>query len=303
MHETTDATAIFAPVWRRKWLILIVGIVVAAASYLYYRHAPRTYSASTQVYLGTSAEEATAGEKPTRTSASEVNDQAAIVNSIVVGEVRRELRRHHQAGLLRKARIKARAQEKSLFITIMAEGRTARGTALLANTVAQTYIRRRNAARENSIDRAIALTRRQLRRIEATQTTVPSKTGSSASEKGKSAAPTSPDPTTIIQTANLSSKINQLEASRAASGAQQVNPATSAQLVSPKPRKDAIFGFVIGVVLASIAAYALSRLDRRLRTLDGIESIFGSQVLAALPKVGRPVVLRAGQPVPSRPLL
>src|SRR5207237_3651564 len=81
------------------------------------------------------------------------------------------------------------------------------------------------------------------------------------------------------------------------------NPATSAQLVSPKPRKDAIFGFVLGLCLASISAYALSRLDLRLRTLDGIESIFGSQVLAALPKVGRPVVLRAGQPVPSRPLL
>ena len=36
MNETTDATAIFAPLWKRKWLILIVGLLVGAATYIYY---------------------------------------------------------------------------------------------------------------------------------------------------------------------------------------------------------------------------------------------------------------------------
>ncbi len=52
MNETTDATAIFAPLWKRKWLILAVGIVVAAATYVYYKHQPRIYGATTEVYLG-----------------------------------------------------------------------------------------------------------------------------------------------------------------------------------------------------------------------------------------------------------
>ena len=57
MNETTDATAIFAPIWRRKWLILLAGLVVAAGSYLYFKRETPTYSATTQVYLGAGAEE------------------------------------------------------------------------------------------------------------------------------------------------------------------------------------------------------------------------------------------------------
>ena len=60
MNETTDATSIFAPLWRRKWLILAVAIVVAAGSYAYYKRQPTTYQATTQVYLGAAAEEAAA---------------------------------------------------------------------------------------------------------------------------------------------------------------------------------------------------------------------------------------------------
>ncbi|HTZ86920.1 MAG TPA: hypothetical protein VMB05_09655, partial [Solirubrobacteraceae bacterium] len=73
--------------------------------------------------------------------------------------------------------------------------------------------------------------------------------------------------------------------------------------LAPKPRKNAIFGFVIGIVLASIAAYVLSRFDRRLRSLVGIESVFGARTLAGLPKVRRPIVFRDGRPAPSRFLL
>src|SRR6202035_2538025 len=172
--------------------------------------------------------------------------------------------------IARKSKVRAKAQEKALFLTITVEGPTATGTALMANTVAQAYIQRRNVSHEPAIDKAIALTRRQLLRIEAAQAPVPSKASPSSATKGKGVTSSPPSTTTIIQAASLSSKINQLEASRGAGGAQQVQPATSAILISPKPRKDAIFGFVIGIVLASIAAYAMGRLDRRLRTLAGI---------------------------------
>jgi Mrp family chromosome partitioning ATPase/capsular polysaccharide biosynthesis protein len=298
MRETTDATAIFAPLWRRKWLILLVGIVAGAGSYLYYRHASRTYSTSTQIYLSAGAEEAAPGEKTTKAS-TEGGDQATIINTIIVPEVRRDFRHRHKGALVTGARVKAKPQEKSLFIVINVEGRTSKGTRLLANTVAQAYVRRRKAAHEASIGKAIAVTRRQLARVEAAQAPLPG--AGTGTSKGK--ANSGPSTTSIIQSANLSAKLNQLEASRAATSAQQVNPAPLGVQIAPKPRQDGIFGFVIGIVLASIAAYAIGRLDRRLRTLEGIESIFGSQLLAALPAVKRPVVRTAGQPRPSRQLL
>jgi Mrp family chromosome partitioning ATPase/capsular polysaccharide biosynthesis protein len=300
MNETTDATAIFAPLWRRKWLILAVGIVVAVLSYVYYKQARSTFTASTQIYLGAASEESSPGEKAVKTSGTEVSNQAAIINSIVIEQVHKQLKKHGQASLLRGAKVKAKAAEKGPFIAIAAEAHTSKGTALLANTVADVYVRRRNLTREQSINRSIAISRRQLRRIQAAEAPV---VPAASSSKGTTAPAKAPSTSSIIQQANLNTKINQLEASLAVTGAQHLRPATSGVLVSPKPRKDAIFGFVIGIVLASIAAYALSRLDRRLRTLDGIESLFHTQILTALPKVSRPIVDRGGQPSPSRFLL
>ena len=56
-------------------------------------------------------------------------------------------------------------------------------------------------------------------------------------------------------------------------------------------------------MLAAIAAYALGRFDRRLRSLAGIESAYSSQTLAGFPKVRRPIVRRDGVPAPSRFLI
>jgi Mrp family chromosome partitioning ATPase len=82
----------------------------------------------------------------------------------------------------------------------------------------------------------------------------------------------------------------------------QVDPATrkGADLLSPHPRSNAIFGFAIGLLLAAFAAYALSRFDRRLRSLAAIEEIFQTQILTALPAVKRPVVMREGHPAPAK---
>jgi Mrp family chromosome partitioning ATPase/capsular polysaccharide biosynthesis protein len=322
MNETTDATAIFAPLWRRKWLILLVGIVVGGASYLYYKHAQRVFQATTQIYLGASAEEQAPGEKTSgKSPATNVANQAAIINSIIVEQVHQELKKQHKAKLVRGSKVRAKATEKSEFIVITTEAHTATGAALIANLAAQGYVHRQRAAHQRSIEKAISISRRQLRRIEAasvpkpvvtkpTTTTTTTTKGKEAGEGKETAAAkeateaktTAPSTASILQAANLNSKINQLESSLALAGAQQVKPAKpqGTTQLAPKPRKNAIFGFVIGIVLAAIAAYVLSRFDRRLRSLLGVEAVFGSQTLTALPKVRRPVVVRDGQPAPSR---
>lgn len=310
MTETTDAAAIFAPLWRRKWLILIVGIVVALASYAYYKQKPPIFRATTQVFEGARTEELAPGEKASASrSVALVAEEVQVIDSIVVETVHRTLREQHKLALARSMKVHAKAPEKSEFITITSEADTAKGAALAANLTATTYIQRQSALRRRSIERAIAISRRQLRRIEAasnTKVTLKSEGASKSSgASGKSAAPSSPSSSNILEQANLSTKINQLEASLVSPGAQQIKPARgdTALLVYPKPKRDAIFGFVVGLALAAFAAYALSRLDRRLRTLEGIEDVFHSQILTALPAVARPIVHRDGQPEPSRVLL
>jgi Mrp family chromosome partitioning ATPase/capsular polysaccharide biosynthesis protein len=301
MNDTTDATAIFAPIWRRKWLILAVGIIVAAASYAYYKGRQHIYQASTQIYLGAAAEEQLPGEKVSRSQAAAIASQATIINSIVVEQVRRRLIKEQKRSLVKGSKVRATAPEKSEFVTITVEGHTAQGVALLANATARAYIARQRDTRQRAIEKAIAISRRQLHRIEAASISkaAPNSTAGGKSATGKATAPTASN---VLQEANLSSQINKLESNLTQTGAQQIKPATAAtaQLLSPKPRQNAIFGFVIGIVLAAIAAYALSRLDRRLRSLAAIEATLRSQILVGLPKVRRPIVRREGQPTPSR---
>jgi succinoglycan biosynthesis transport protein ExoP len=321
MNETTDASAMFAPIWRRKWLILAVGIIVAAASYAYYKRQRPTYQASTQVFLGAGAEEQAPSERVASKSRGTVlADQAAVINTIVVEQVRRQLRDKHKTALARGTKVQAKSAEKTEFITITAEAHTAKGAALLVNLTAQTYIRRQRENHRRGIEKAIAIDRRQLRRIEqsgierAEQQTKASGKASSGGGSGSGSGGSAPSPgatrgsesaSNVIQEANLSSKINELESTLGTASAQQVKPAkaASAMMLSPKPRKDAIFGFVLGIVLAAIAAYAFTRFDRRLRSLSAIESTIGLPLLAAMPKVRRPIVRSGGSPRPSVNLL
>jgi non-specific protein-tyrosine kinase len=309
MNETTDASAIFAPIWRRKWLILAVGIIVAAGSYLYYKRQRPTYQATTQVFLGASEEGQVPGERTSTKARGPLSeDQAAVINTIVVEQVRHRLRAEHKGALARGARVKARAKEKSEFITITSEAHSSKGAALLANLTAQAYIKRRTDASRRAVERALAISRRQLRQIQAAELAkaeTPTKKKSGSGSAGSSGA-TAPSTSSVLREANLSSKINQLESSLGTIPAQQVKPATaaSAQLLSPKPRRDAIFGFVIGLVLAAIAAYAFSRFDSRLRSIAAIEAETGFPLLAAMPKVRRPIVRGTAQPPrPSMRLL
>ncbi len=299
MNETTDAAAIFAPLWQRKWLILSVGILVAAATYAYYRHRPTVYSAATQLYLGSGSEEqGLSGTSQSKTTLNDraVVDQATLINSSVVGEpIHRRLREQHDLAAA-QGKAHASASTGSDFITITAEAHTSKGAVDLANAYAQAYVGRERAGYQRNVRAAIADTRRQLRRIEAAQV------GSSTRGKGK--APPASGNATAIQAASLLSKINQLESNLSLPGVQEISTSkTKATLLSPAPKKDAIFGFVLGVLLAAIAAYAVSRFDRRLRSLSVIEAVFQTQILAALPNVSEPIVRRDGRLAPAEGLL
>lgn len=308
MNETTDASALFAPIWRRKWLILLVAILVAAGTYLYYRHQTVSYEASTQIYLGAGAEEqinATGTIAAGRKSTLEPSAQATLINSpIIRTEVRRELKKQRKTKAARQAlkgKVKAKAREKNEFITISSEARGRRGALLLANLTAQTYVRRQNGNYRQRVEGAIAITRREMRRITAAQeaaaaaeTAKTSGGKSSAPSKGKSSSTSN-----ALQLANLASKLNQLEGNLAIQSVKQVSPAV-AKAISSSPKRAAVFGFLIGLVLASILAYVLARFDPRLHTLAEIEAAFGAEILTALPTVRRPIVADANGPRPSR---
>ncbi|HME02544.1 MAG TPA: Wzz/FepE/Etk N-terminal domain-containing protein [Solirubrobacteraceae bacterium] len=268
MNETTDATAIFAPIWRRKWLILIVGVLVAVGTYGYYKGSRSTYSAKTQIYLGGAAEEKellnnTLGK--TNLTATELADQVELISTTVAEAVHARLRREHNAAAA-KGKVKAKAAAGE-FITITAEASTAKGAALLANLYAQVYVKRHQANYERSVNTAIASSKRQIRRIEAQ---------APKTSKAKGGKTAGPSPAATIQVAALDNKISELEADLTVPSAQQIGVAKpgKAEVSAVSPKKNAIFGFAIGIVLAAFVVYVVSRFDGRLRSLQEIDAAF-----------------------------
>src|SRR5665811_50980 len=49
--ETLDLRSYMEPIWRRKWLVLLVTAIAAAGTYLASSNRADTYTATTQVYI------------------------------------------------------------------------------------------------------------------------------------------------------------------------------------------------------------------------------------------------------------
>lgn len=291
--KTTDAASMFAPVWKRKWWILAIALIVAAATYEHYKGQTPTFGASTELYFGESSEQQASGQAKAGLSARSLQNQVGLIESPIILETVRK-RLHHE-GNLKAARgtAKVKTSNQGAFITIKTTAHSPRAAATLANAISRTYIARERLDYLRNIKSEIAEDREQLLRLELPATSAKGKAAKSASS------------TTTLQAASLANKINELETDLTTfSGVLQVAPA-KAQLtpISASPKRNAIFGFVIGLVLASIAAYALGRLDRRLRSLSEIERIFQTEILVALPTVKAPVKRPDGTRAPAPGLL
>jgi Mrp family chromosome partitioning ATPase/capsular polysaccharide biosynthesis protein len=315
MNETTDATAIVAPLWRYKWLILLVGLLVAGGTYAYYDQRRPFYRVATQVNLANGVEEqgqtpaAVEAPSPKRRSkrkeaVSPAAAAAAAINSqITHGIVNARLHILNSAAALTAIRGNfTAAGGEGQIVTIVAQARTALAAALLANYAADTFVVRTNQNFQVAIRAALAATRGQLAAVEvavAQNPTAATKTARGG-RKGSATSRTSD----ILQEATLKTKINQLESQLGITSVKQLAVAHPqlAAVLQTDPKKNAIYAFVIGMFLASAAAYLLNTFDRRVRTLAGIESLFPARLLTALPSAGHPIVRRDGQLKPAKAL-
>jgi Mrp family chromosome partitioning ATPase/capsular polysaccharide biosynthesis protein len=313
MNETTDASAIFAPLWRFKWFILAVGILVAAVTYVYYSSKSVTYVAATQVNLGYGVEQQGGSPIPTEPPRKRGRKAAVspylplqnLANSPVIrGLAIVRLRTLHTPAseAAQRSVVTAAVPENSATMAITAQGPSAAGAALLANTLAATFVEHENTLHQNAIIGAFATTRAQLHAVELALAANPNATVGKV--KGNKKSGVSSKTSDILQEASLKSRLNQLEGEVNIVAVRQLGPANAraATALESNPKQNAIFGFLIGIVLAAVAAYTLNRFDRRVRTLAAIAEVFGTQVLAALPNVKRPIVYRDGRLAPSAAL-
>ena len=151
--------------------------------------------------------------------------------------------RTHRAAKGADGKVQAKAARKATFVTITAEARSAKAAALLANYYAQTYIERQNGNYQREVEAAIAITRRQLRRIEAAQAA--SRERRQHSELGERRPPAraraAAGGSAVIQAANLAQQDQPARiGALGISSVKQINPPNrkTRALVSPHAEKE-----------------------------------------------------------------
>jgi succinoglycan biosynthesis transport protein ExoP len=277
--EELDLRAYFRPVWHRKWLVLLILVVAAAGTYAISSRQAKSYVTSSEIFVSVSDPTAAVNGAVPDTSPS-TTDLANIAQLITTQATVSDVRSLVGPKVAASGSVTAVPSSSSSFVTVTATSSNPRTAASLANAYVDAFI----SARRQSV---VTAAQSSLTAARASR-----KTLAKSSKTAAASAAVSSEQSILEQ---------QIVSSRAAladpsPGAQQVQMALPPGApVSPNPKRDAVFGGVVGLVLAIIAAFSLELVDRRLSSVDGVETIFGNRVLAVLPHVRDPTPMLSGE--------
>ena len=275
--DTSDLRHYLRPVTSRKWSILFVIIAATAAAYFVSDRETRMYRSSTELYVQPSElEQVLAGGGQQFSDDRTTANQATLLATD--GVARRAARKLHYRGdpnaLLGSIETSPRSGQD--FIDITARDPDPERAAELANAFAAAFVDQRSDILRGRVRRARLVAQRELARTP----------GSSEARD------------------SLLERIRELQAveNLPSSGAEQISQAEApSRPYSPRPARNAVFAGVLAAIFAIGAAFGLSRFDRRVRSLEDLETVYRLPLLAALPKVNNPAPIKDGQAdVPSQ---
>ena len=255
--------------------MLGLAVVIAAAAYYQEQKKQITYVADTQVLLqpGAQAEGLSVGQ-----AGRNDPDRVAATQSILLetrGVARRVARKLGYKGppedLL--GAVTVLPSESSDFITITATSGHPASAAAIANGFASAFVQMRSAQAQAQARSAERSARRQLAQLER--------------------ADANP-----VQREELQRRIAQFEVLQSfpVKDARQIERAVPpAAGLGPRPVRNALFGFALGLMLGAGIAYLLELLDRRVKRSTEVESLYDSPVLVEVPFLRKPIANVGGE--------
>jgi Mrp family chromosome partitioning ATPase len=261
--ETLGFRDYVRPVWAHKWLIGFLVAIATVGTYFYYERKPPVYESSTKVFVETQA----SGTDADRV----ISDQIPLVKTDAVAA--RVARRISFGGNPRAllGSVSATGSQGSDYITISTSASKPEMAGRLANAFAQAFIDMRAADRRDQTEAELSALRRRL-----------------ASTVG---------PGSGSLRRSLQRRIDhlQLVLSTPSADAQQVDRARPPSApAAPNPRRNAIFAFVLSLLVGVIVAFWLERADRRLKTAEEAEQAYGLPVIGRIPHQRR-IAARVGE--------
>lgn len=263
LPQRVDPRAYLRPIVARRWLVLLIVVASTAATYLYFDHQARTYEASTQIFVESSAVDQAVGDGGVTLvdSARVTANQAKLVSTRSVAEnVAKKIGFRSDPGVLLKS-LTVTTSPDTDFVTIMTTAGTPKDAAIRANAFATAFSEVRSSSNRRRLNDALTQARAELQSL-------------------------APGKQTAAARSDASSRVRQLEAITAlpAGGAQvtdrAIPPATA---ISPHPKRSAVFAFFLSLVLSAALAFLIDLFDRRIKTIEDIDSTYPFPILAVIP--------------------
>jgi succinoglycan biosynthesis transport protein ExoP len=249
---------------RRKWVVLQAVVIVPLIAFLFTTTQPKEYTASATLLFRpppTALEESSSVIDPTREAAT----NGELVALPVVAEQAAKILGHGISGAEIFSSVEVTPSTDADTATIAATTESPDRSVSIANAYANAYISFRRRADRSQVQDAIDLAEASLEKLSPAE---------QAGPEGEA----------------LRKQLDQLKLSQAlqTGGAELVQPATPpSSPSSPHPARNVALGILLGALLGFGLAVVLDRIDRRVRSTEEMEELYGLPVLARIPNSRR----------------
>lgn len=249
---------------RRVWFIVIPLVLTPIVTYFIAQRESPVYQASSNVYINLTPATLTAigvfNQSAAQDPARYFQTEATLArNPSLIDQVAGS--QNVDPGELASISSVAPSAIANLLIFTVKTGDADRAAAL-ANAYARAFTRYEPAQDAKAFGNAMSSIRRKLRVLKA---------------QGAGNSPAA---------GALKSRLSELEtglALESGTGPQVVQPAGGGAKVSPRPKRDALLGLALGLILGIGLAFLAEALDKRVRSEREVEDILGLPLLARLP--------------------
>jgi succinoglycan biosynthesis transport protein ExoP len=262
------------PIKERRWMILAILVLITAAVYVYGSARPKTYTASTKVYVGQTNDGVNVS--PGAPSPQAIADEATLLTSTEQALVVAKKIGYTGSAQALAGSVTAAPAASTDFITITARASTGQEAARIANGFAQQFITENASAQRAINSRQIGVLQRQLKSL-----------------KGANDA---------AQRQSIAAQIQQLQLGNTLTvgSASQIDPALPPASPSNRPAWEyAGFAALAALIGAVLLAYLLRRLDPRLKTVEQAIDVYDRPVLATVLRDAHINAFVGGHPVLS----
>jgi capsular exopolysaccharide synthesis family protein len=250
----------------RALLIILCAVVVAAAAFGFSKLQTKKYTATASLAFNLSSlSQEIAGLPSISSSSSLLAQQASNLEAVRLGNMAAETAAAVGHGLTAQKvgdDISVAGQGESGVVDIVASSSSPALAAEIANTYAERFVKTQQGTNQRYLKSALALVRKQLAALSRQQ-----RVGSDGLELQDRA-----------QTLALLSELQYDDVQLAAEASAPTSPS------SPKTKRNALLGGLLGLLIGLGFAFLLERLDGRIKDPEDLEAIYRIPLLGAVPE-------------------